>query len=128
MKFQTSTISAVGLVIGVMSVSVAGPALSQTLAADVVAAPDVYKVATENARFRMVEGTWKPGQRDAFHSHPEIMFYWLTPCSLRFHMPDGTVRDANVVAGQAGTQPPIASHSVENTSKAQCKVLMLEPK
>lgn len=128
MRARLTAASAVSLLAGVLFTSLAGTSLSQTVAADYVASPDVYKVAAEDDRYRMVEGTWKPGQRDAFHSHPAALFYWVTPCSLRFHLPDGTVRDAKVLAGQAGSQIAVASHSVENTSKSECKVVMLEPK
>lgn len=35
-----------------------------------VASPDVYKVIAESNNTRVILATWKPGQRDAWHSHP----------------------------------------------------------
>ena len=34
------------------------------------ASPDVYKILAENDQMRVIEATWKPGQKDNFHSHP----------------------------------------------------------
>ena len=35
-----------------------------------VTSPDVYKVIAENNNTRVIPATWKPGQRDEWHSHP----------------------------------------------------------
>jgi len=116
------------MLIGALLSLVAGASTGQSVAPDFTASPDVYNVSAENGQYRIVEGTWKPGQRDAFHSHPAMLYYWVTPCSLRAHMPDGATRDFSVVAGQAGYQPPVASHAVENVSTSECKIVMFESK
>ena len=116
------------LLIGALLASVAGASTGQVVAPDFTASPDVYKVRAENEQYRVVEGTWKPGQRDAFHSHPAMLYYWVTPCSLRAYLPDGATREFSVVAGQAGSQAPIASHAVENVSTSECKIVMFESK
>lgn len=104
------------------------PLLAQTAPPDFKAAPDIYKVVAESEQYRLVEGTWKPGQRDEIHSHPRMMFYWVTDCSMRWYLPSGETRDLNVKAGHAGTQEPIASHSVQNVGASECKVIMVETK
>jgi hypothetical protein len=114
--------------IGVLLALVAGASTGQVVAPDFTASPDVYKVRAENDQYRVVEGVWKPSQRDAFHSHPAMLYYWVTPCSLRAHLPDGATRDFSVVAGQAGSQAPIASHALENVSTSACKIVMFESK
>lgn len=118
------------LLIGALLLSAATGALAQGVAMDYIAAPDVYKVVAQdpNAKYVMVEGVWKPGQRDAFHSHPAMFYYWVTPCSVRFYLPDGSARTVNVLAGQAGFQMPVPSHSVENISPAECRVVLFESK
>ena len=116
------------MLIGALLVSVGGASTGQGVVPDFTASPDVYKVRAENDQYRIVEGTWKPGQRDAFHSHPAMLYYWVTPCALRSSLPDGATRDFSVVAGQAGSQPPIASHAVENVSTSECKIVMFESK
>ena len=86
--------------VGVLLISAAaGTSAQGVVLPDFLAAPDVYKVRAESNRYRLVEGVGKPGQRDAFHSHPAFLYYWVTPCSLRFYMPDGTV-DARAAALQ----------------------------
>ena len=93
-----------------------------------VASPDVYKVVAENDEYMIVEVTWKPGQRDQFHSHAKALSYWLTDCNVRFYMADGKSQDTTRTAGRAGAQTAVGSHSVENIGKSDCKVIMFEPK
>ena len=88
--------------------------LSQTAPLSFVASPDVYKVIAENEQHRIIAVTWKPGQRDAPHSHPAAGVYFLTDCALRFFAADGASRDGQPRAGYAAVQAAIASHSVEN--------------
>lgn len=116
------------MLIGALLASVAGASTGQVVAPDFAASPDVYKVRAENDQYRIVEAIWKSGQRDTFHSHPTMLYYWVTPCSLRAYLPDGTTRDLSVAAGQAGSQPPIASHALENVSTSECKIVMFESK
>lgn len=35
-----------------------------------IASPDVYQVIAQDNDTRIIMATWKPGQRDAWHSHP----------------------------------------------------------
>jgi len=93
------------------------------------ASPEVYKLAGENDQFRVIVATWKPGQRDAWHSHVgPAATYRLTDCQARIHMPDGTYRDASGVAGRVAFNPIIPSHSFENTGTTECKVVIVERK
>lgn len=93
------------------------------------ASPDVYKVVAEDAKYRVIEATWKPGQRDAWHSHGEPSAgYNVTDCSVRLHFPDGKFIDIKSKAGEARIGPQVASHSLENTGSADCKLILFEPK
>ncbi len=120
------------LLYGTLSVAaalgLAGMGQAQVMPPDNKASPDIYKEIAGNDQYRMVEGIWKPGQRDNFHSHPRLMFYWVTDCTARMYFPDGTTQEITVKAGEHGTQDAIASHSVENRGTAQCRVLMFEPR
>lgn len=93
-----------------------------------VASPDVYRIVAENDEYVIVEVTWKPGQRDRFHSHPAAAVYYLTDCNGRGHFPDGKTVESIRKAGTARVQGPIASHSVENIGKSDCKLIMFERK
>ncbi len=92
------------------------------------ASPEIYKVVAENARYRVIQVTWAPGQRDADHSHPDSAGYFLDSCQLRFFLPNGTTTDLSRPAGFAVVQGPIASHSVQNIGSAPCRLVMFEPK
>src|SRR4051812_11098682 len=102
-------------------------AFAQDAPSSHVANPGVYKVLQENDQFRVVLATWKPGQRDEFHSHPANATYALTPCSARLYGPDNKVLgDAQRLVGSAVLQPPIASHSFENVGTSECQILIVE--
>jgi quercetin dioxygenase-like cupin family protein len=103
-------------------------ALAQSVPHSLVASPDIYKVIAENDQYRVIEVTWKPGQRDQFHSHPASAVYYPMNCTVRGHLPSGASADRTVKAGTANVQGPIPSHSVENTGQADCKMIMFEPK
>jgi hypothetical protein len=105
-----------------------GAATAQVVAPDYAASPDVYKVRAQNDQHRVVEGIWKPGQRDQFHSHPAMGYYWVTDCSARIHLPEGGYRDLTISAGTSGVQAPVVSHAVENVGKAECRIVMFELK
>jgi hypothetical protein len=105
------------------------PAHAQDAPLSHVATPGVYKVLQENEQFRVVLATWKPGQRDEFHSHPANSTYALTPCHARLYGPDGKVLgEAERQAGSATLQPHIASHSFENIGPNECQILIVERK
>jgi len=94
-----------------------------------VANPGVYKILQENEQFRVLLATWKPGQRDEFHSHPASAVYPLTPCKARLHGPGNKVLgEPQIQTGHASLQPPIASHSFENIGTSECQILIVERK
>jgi len=94
-----------------------------------VASPGVYKVIDENNQFRVVLATWKPGQRDAVHSHPANATYALTACDFQLYGRDGSpLFNGHRNQGTAGLQSPIAAHSFENVGKSDCQILIVEQK
>ncbi len=94
-----------------------------------VVSPDIYQVIAENDRMRMIMATWKPGQRDQFHSHPAVAAYFLTDCELRSYTPDGKFSASRPrTAGTAGVQGAISSHSAENVGRSTCQAVFTELK
>lgn len=91
-----------------------------------VADPDVYRVVTQDDRTKMVLGAWKPGQRDAWHSHPARAEYFLTDCDIRVYTPEGNYSDRFRKEGFGYLAGPVASHSFENRGSAECRMLMVE--
>jgi hypothetical protein len=95
----------------------------------VAASPDIYKVVAEDARYRVIEVTWAPGQRDVMHSHPAAAVYFPMSCTLRQFGADGAVLGTRETrAGVATVQGPIAAHAVQNVGAAACTLIMFEPK
>jgi hypothetical protein len=92
-----------------------------------VASPDIYKIIAEGNNTRVILATWKPGQRDAWHSHPPAAVYCLTDCEAgRLYSPDGQFIEGPIRAGQAEIHPKVHSHSFENRSNADCRILFVE--
>ena len=106
----------------------AGSALAQAVPPGFVASPDIYKVIAENDKYRVIEVTWKPGQKDQAHSHPDAAVYYLTNCSMRSQFAGSPPVEGRPIAGTAHVQPPIASHTVENIGSTECRLIMFEPK
>ena len=105
---------------------VAAPALAVDAPRSYVASPDVYKVIAENGQTKVIVATWKPGQRDQWHSHPASAVYFLTDCEARVYSPDGKYTDGSPRAGGAVVQAAIPSHSFENRGSTECKMLIVE--
>ena len=105
------------------------PAWAQAAPRSFAAAPDVYKVIAENEQYRVIAASWKPGQRDNWHSHgAPVAVYNLTDCTARIHTPDGKFIDVNPKVGGASVRVQAPSHSFENLGKADCKLILFEPK
>lgn len=108
----------------------AAPSVAEDAPIAPVASPDVYKILAENDQFRVVEGTWQPGQEDNFHSHPADRVSLIqTDCQLRLTKPDGTYRDAKPKAGRVivRTGKPV-THKAKNTGDKVCVVRIVELK
>ena len=91
--------------------------------------PAIYKVLSENDDYRVIQATWPPGTKDAFHSHPvSFVSYALTDCSRRFHFPDGKSNDAVIKKGAVILLGPVPSHSFENIGTTTCEILIVEKK
>jgi hypothetical protein len=90
-------------------------------------APDVYKLAFENERVRVLSFVTQPGQKWALHSHPDSLAVSLSEYSVR-----------NIVPGQAPTERhsklgdvrwvPATAHMGENMGTTEMRGLMVELK
>lgn len=106
-----------------------GFAVAQAVPHSLVASPDIYKVIAENEQYRVIEVTWKPGQRDQVHSHPASAVFYPMDCTLRgFDSSGAEIGSRLNQAGTAIVQRLISAHSVENVGKADCRLIMFEPK
>ena len=95
------------------------------------ASPQVYKVIAENDEWRVLEGTWQPGQEDKFHSHTaDRVSIFPMDCDLRLTKPDGTFKDVHPKAGKAKvrTGKPMPSHKAKNIGNKPCTLMIVELK
>lgn len=107
--------------------ALAGSVHAQTLPRSYEASPDVYHVISQNEQFKIILATWKPGHRDAPHSHPAGALYFVDDCSLRAHAPDGSSRVLYTKSGSGTVQAAIPGHVIENVGTRDCRVVMFEP-
>jgi hypothetical protein len=90
-------------------------------------APDVYKLAFENERVRVLSFVTAPGQKWALHSHPDSLAVSLSEYSVR-----------NIVPGQAPAERhskpgdvrwiPATAHMGENMGTTEMRGLIVELK
>jgi hypothetical protein len=84
---------------------------------------------SENDQFRVIPGTWKPGQRDAQHSNSAGVHYRLTDCKQRVFSPDGKViNEGEVKEGSVLMAKPTSSNSFQNMGTTDCQTLLVESK
>lgn len=89
-------------------------------------APDMYKLVSENDRVRVMEVTFKPGEKIAEHSHPDHFVYVLEAGTLQITNAAG-VTDAELKVGDV-IWINAESHSAVNTGTTQVRLLVTELK
>ena len=92
-----------------------------------VVAANVYKLALENARVRVFNLNFAPGDKAAWHDHPDHVIHVLTDANLRLTLPGGKTMD---IAPRAGETMWMDSgpHEVVNTGKSVARLLVVELK
>lgn len=116
-----------GGLLALTAFGVMGTVIAEEFPRSFVASPEIYKVVASIDQYKVIEITFKPGQRDHFHSHKMFVFYFLTDCALREIMPDGTFTVFPFIqAGTAATGQSAKLHSFENMGQSECKMLHFE--
>lgn len=90
-------------------------------------APNMYKLIFENERVRVMQVTFKPGEKIAPHSHPDHYVYALSAGKLKISNADGTSADAEVKVGDVMWIPAV-KHWAENTGTTDVRLLVTELK
>ena len=121
-------LSIVAGLLAMATVALPGQAAAQGQPRSFEASPDIYKVIAQNDSYRVIEVTWKPGQKDQLHSHPTSAVYNLTDCTLRGTLADGKSGEGRPRAGTATVQAAIPGHTMENIGTTDCRMIMFEPK
>lgn len=91
------------------------------------AAPGMYKKLFENDKVRVMEVTFKPGEKIKEHSHPDHFVTVLEPGKIKIFKPDGSNQEMELAKEQV-VWIPAETHWAENTGKSQIKLLVSELK
>ena len=92
-----------------------------------VVAANVYKPVLENARVRVFEAHFAPGDKAAWHEHPDHVIRALTDANLRLKLPDGKPTDIALHAGETMWMQA-GPHEAVNTGKSEARLLVVELK
>ena len=90
-------------------------------------APNVYSVAFENDRVRLLKARTKPGESSAMHSHPDYLVYGLGDGTVKFTSPSGETAEVEIKAGDVMWREA-EEHSAENVGTTDVHVLLFELK
>lgn len=103
-------------------------AIGRVIAQDPLAvAPEMYRLVFENERVRVMEVTFKPGQKIAPHSHPDHYVYVAEGGKLRLFKPDADPADIELKAGDVvwiGAE----KHWAENIGTTNVRLIVNELK
>jgi len=90
--------------------------------------PEKYTVLLENEHVRVVEYVIKPGEKDAWHTHPPKVSYIVSGGKLRI-TPEGA--DSFVVdehSGNAAWMGALGRHFGENVGTTPIRIVLVEIK
>lgn len=88
--------------------------------------PDKLSVKLENERVRVLEWTFKPGDKEPIHTHPEMVVYYLAGGKVRAYGPDGKVlRERETKAGDTFWMKP-EKHALENIGTTIIHAIIVE--
>jgi quercetin dioxygenase-like cupin family protein len=87
--------------------------------------PTIYKKVFENENARMMEVTFKVGDKIARHKHPDHVAYVVSGGKLKVTGADGKAQDFDLKAGQAMFLPA-QEHSAENVGSSEVKLVVVE--
>jgi quercetin dioxygenase-like cupin family protein len=90
-------------------------------------APSMYKLVFENERVRVMQVTFKPGEKIAPHSHPDHYVYAISAGKLKITPENGTATEADIKVGDVMWIPAV-KHYAENIGTTEVKLLVTELK
>ena len=90
-------------------------------------APHLHKVVLENEKVRILDVVVKPGDRAEMHTHPSNVSVVLKGGTLKFTLPDGTIKEVKLENNFVGFSNP-SQHIVDNESTEEVRVIQIELK
>jgi quercetin dioxygenase-like cupin family protein len=90
-------------------------------------APKAFKEKLNNEHVNVIEFTSKPGEKEAMHSHPDMLLYVIHGGKLKSTTADGKSQVIDYKTGDVAWRPAI-THSTENVGTTEVKALLVEVK
>jgi len=98
-------------------------------AQDVLTAePRHFRVLSENAHVRVIEGTLQPGEKDALHTHAAGWYYVVHGGRMRIVAADGKASLWTPKAGESFWGEAEAPHTSENVGRTPLTYVLVEVK
>jgi len=92
-----------------------------------VVAANVYRLVLENARVRVFDVHFAPGDKAAWHDHPDHIIHVRSDANLRLTLPGGKTLDIAPRAGETMWMEA-GPHEAVNTGKGEARLLVIELK
>src|SRR6476659_5408096 len=108
-------------------VALAGAATSLRAQDAVKADAKHYTVAFENDQVRVLKVHYGAHEKSVLHEHPNSVAVFVTDGKIKFTLPDGTSREAEVKAGQTAWNAA-GKHQPENLGDKPFEVVVVELK
>ncbi len=90
--------------------------------------PDKYRVLLENEHVRVLEYQIKPGQKDAWHTHPPKVSYIVSGGTLRITTEDGDSFVVSEDSDNAAWMGAVSRHFGENIGTTPVRIVLVEIK
>jgi beta-alanine degradation protein BauB len=90
------------------------------------ASPNMYTVAFENERVRLLEVRLEPGAKSELHIHPNYVSYALSSGKVRLTDASGTIEQE--LHQGAASWHEAEEHSAENVGTTEIRALFIELK
>ena len=90
-------------------------------------APNAFKEKLNNAHVNVLEFISKPGDKEAMHSHPDMLIYVIHGGKLKSTTADGKSQIIDYKTGDVAWRPAV-THSTENVGTTELKSLLVEIK
>ncbi len=88
--------------------------------------PEFYKVLVDNERVRVLEYTLEPGEKEGWHTHPDIVLYVVEGGTIRADLEEGGPMDFQEVVGEAKYLEAGPKHTAHNIGDKRIRLLITE--
>ena len=89
--------------------------------------PKDFKVVIDNAKVRVIDNQSNPGEKTAWHSHPDMLIYVIEGGTVKATTKDGKTKTTVFKKGETVWMDAV-THETENIGKTKIHFLLVELK